>query len=82
MEIKVQVRAFLQKNFHVPGSKGIEDGDSLLKEGIVDSIGLLDLIAFLEETFAIKVADEELLPENLDTIQRIETFVLRKQSLR
>jgi acyl carrier protein len=58
----------------------LEDNTSFLEEGIIDSTGVLELILFLEETFDIRVADEEVLPENLDSLDQVEAYVARKAS--
>ena len=57
----------------------LADDASLLDQGIIDSTGVLEVIGFLESTFNITVEDAEMLPENLDSIQRISDFVARKQ---
>jgi acyl carrier protein len=56
------------------------DRDSLLDKGIVDSTGVLELVGFLEETFEIQIEDEELIPENLDSVEKIIGYIGRKQS--
>jgi len=61
-----------------PGQLG--DKDSLLDKGIVDSTGVLELVGFLEETFSIKIEDEELIPENLDSVDKITVYVDKKKS--
>jgi len=72
------IRAFIIDNFLFGEDPGLEASDSLLASGTVDSTGVLELILFLEETYGIAVADEDLVPENLDTIQRIADYVERK----
>lgn len=54
------------------------DDDSFLQEGIVDSLGMTQLVAFLEEEFGISIADAELVPDNLDSVSRAAAFVERK----
>ena len=78
MEIKVQIRQFVTTNFYVADPVALKDSDSLLDQGIIDSTGVLEVILFLEETFGIKVEDSEMLPENLDSIDKIASFVTRK----
>jgi acyl carrier protein len=80
-QIKQQVRDFIQTNF-ILGNQGpsYSDSDSLLALHIVDSMGFLELITFLEETWGIRIAEEEMLPENLDSLDAIEAFVQRKQA--
>ncbi len=52
---------------------------SLLESGIMDSTGILELVLFLEEQFSIKIEDEEIVPENLDSINNIAAFLSKKQ---
>jgi acyl carrier protein len=54
------------------------DCDSLIARGIIDSTGVMELIAFIEERFKFRVADEELLPSNLDTIANLDEYITRK----
>jgi acyl carrier protein len=80
MEIKEQVRAFITSNFYVADPAALKDSESLLDRGIIDSTGVMEVIGFLEENFSITVDDSEMLPENLDSIDRIANFVSRKKS--
>ncbi len=80
MEIKEQVRNFITTNFYVTDPSSLNDAASLLDQGIIDSTGVLEVIFFIEEAFGIKVEDSEMLPENLDSIERISAFVLSKKS--
>ena len=79
MEINEQIRAFVMSNFYVAKNTTIENSESLLDRGIIDSTGVLEVIFFIEETFGIKVEDSEMLPENLDSIDRITNFIKRKK---
>lgn len=81
-EIQKQVRAFVTSNFYVADPAALEGGASLLDLGIIDSTGVLEVISYIEENFGITVEDSELLPENLDSIERIANFVARKKGLR
>ncbi len=81
MGIEQRVRQFVQDNFLVQDPAALADGTSLIAEGIVDSTGMLEVIAFLEAEYGIRVADEETVPENLETIERIAAFVGRKRRL-
>jgi acyl carrier protein len=76
--IKDKVRSFITTNFYVADPSALADDTSLLDQGIVDSTGVLEVISFLESTFGIQVADEEMLPDNLDSIGRIAAFVAQK----
>jgi acyl carrier protein len=80
MEIRDRVRDFVVSNFYVADPASLEDDASLLERGIIDSTGVLEIIFFIEDAFGIKVEDSEMLPDNLDSIQRITRFVMRKQS--
>jgi acyl carrier protein len=77
-DLKTQLRKFIVDNFMFGTDNGFADGTSFLKEGIMDSTGALELITFLEETFGIAVEDEELLPENLDSIDNLCNYMNRK----
>jgi acyl carrier protein len=73
------VKQFVVTNFLFgQDAAGLTDTQSFLETGIVDSTGVLELVGFLEQNFAITVEDGELLPDNLDSIQNITQFVSRK----
>jgi acyl carrier protein len=77
-----RLRRHIAAHFLVPGGEGsLKDDASLLEEGIMDSTGVLDLVAFIEESFSIRVEDEELIPENLDSVDRLVAFVEKKTGL-
>ena len=78
MEIKEQLKDFFKNNFMVEINGDFSDDDSFLENGIIDSTGVLELVMFLEENFNIKVADEELLPENLDSFNNIDKYLKSK----
>jgi acyl carrier protein len=80
MHTKKKIRQFIAENFYVSDVDQIADDVSLLQEGHMDSTGVMELVAFLEQDFGIKVDDEELIPENLDSLNQIEAFVNRKTS--
>lgn len=78
-DIRGRFRRHITANFVVPaGEASLKDDASLLEEGIMDSTGVLDLVMFIEETFGIVVTDEELTPENLDSVDRLVAFVQKK----
>ena len=79
MELKRQIREFVTSNFYVADPNALEDRTSLLDQGVIDSTGVLEVIMFIESTFGVTVEDSEMLPENLDSIERIAAFVARKQ---
>jgi acyl carrier protein len=78
LDPKTQIRAFIIENFLFGNAAGFADDTSFLEEGIIDSTGVLELITFLEEEFAIKVDDQELTPENLDSVNNVLTFLEAK----
>jgi acyl carrier protein len=73
------IRAFIAENFYVTNASTLAGAASLLDQGIVDSTGVLELTAFLESELGITITDAEIVPDNLDTIDRIVAFVARKQ---
>lgn len=80
MDIKQQVRAFITSNFYIADPSTLADDASLLDQGIIDSTGVLEIIMFLEDTFGFKVSDSEMVPENLDSIENIASFVGRRRT--
>ncbi len=80
MNVQQRIRQFILENFYVSDPAELADDASLIQGGWVDSTGMLEVITFLEEEFGIQIADTEMLPENLDSIQRIAVFVARKRA--
>lgn len=80
MDVKLLLKDFFKNNFMVELDGSFGDEDSFLENGIIDSTGVLELVMFLEENFNIKVADEELLPENLDSFNNIYKYLKTKTS--
>jgi acyl carrier protein len=79
-EVRREVRDYLVSSFYVAEPEALADSGSLLKNGIIDETGMLEMVAFLESTFGVKIADEEIVPENLDSIARVAAFVGRKKA--
>ena len=78
-DLSVKIRNFIIENFLFgDSSNGLKDTDSFLENGIIDSTGVLELVSFLEENFGVEVADEELIPENLDSILNVVSYLQRK----
>lgn len=78
-QIAPVVRQFIADSFmYREGLASLSDDDSLLDKGLIDSTGVLELVFFLEKSFCIKVDDDEVIPDNLDSIARISQFVSRK----
>jgi len=79
MSVKTQVRRFITENFYLPDPTALPDDGSLLDQGIIDSTGVLEIIGFLETTFQVSVDDSEMTPENLDSIEKLATFIAKKR---
>ena len=78
-DVKNKIRIFIIENYLFGDDEGLEEGTSFLDEGIIDSTGILELIDFISEEFNITVEDEELVPENLDSINNVAAFIGRKK---
>lgn len=80
MVMEEKLRTFIQNNFLLGDkNRAIKKDESFLQSGIIDSTGVLELVNFIEETYKIKVEDEELVPENLDSIQNLIAYIQKKQ---
>ncbi|MGC9323258.1 MAG: acyl carrier protein [Desulfomonilia bacterium] len=78
-DMKATIEAFIKENFIMGRSEAtVNPDESLIESGIMDSTGVLELVEFLEATFSIQIEDEELIPENLETINNIITFLKTK----
>ena len=77
MQIRKRVRDYVAANFYVDGGD-LLDEESLLERGVIDSTGVMEIIQFIEREFGVQVSDEEIVPENLESIARIDAFVGRK----
>ncbi len=79
MNVEARVKNFILENFlFTDDPSAIDEADSFLDKGIIDSTGVMEVILFLEEEFGIKVTDDEIVPENLDSVRNIGQFVARK----
>lgn len=76
MDIKAQVRQYIAKNllFSDNGFTYADDA-SFLEEGIIDSLGVMELVLFIEEKFGVKVKDEELTPDNFDSVNKLASYI-------
>jgi acyl carrier protein len=72
------VRCFIVDNLLFGDDAGLADDTPFFAEGIVDSTGFLELVLFLEETFDIRLEDDEVVPENLDSLDLIDRFLEKK----
>lgn len=74
------LRAFIVENFLFGEGNGIRDDTPFLESGVIDSTGMLELVGFLEQRFGIRMEDDEIVPENLNSLIRIDAFLGRKLS--
>jgi acyl carrier protein len=80
ISIKDQVRAFIEQRFPVARARAVADNDPLLASGLLDSLSVLDVVAYVEATFGIGVTDEDLTPENFESIASMAAFVAAKRN--
>ena len=78
-DIKLHVRQFVIRHFLFGQDPGLTDDASFLEQGFIDSTGVLELVAFIEKEYATTVSDQELIPDNLDSITSVAEFVERKR---
>ena len=79
MSVEYRIRSYILENYLFTDDQGmLGSDDSFLQKNILDSTGMLEVIYFIEDEFAIKVQDEEMVPENLDSVNRIVAFLERK----
>jgi acyl carrier protein len=76
-DIEREIRTFLVNNYLFGRSEALRDDESLL-DGVIDSTGVLELVVFLQESFAIVVEDEEVVPDNLESVKTVVAYVERK----
>jgi acyl carrier protein len=80
LDSKKLIRDFIVENALLGSADAeLRDDDSFLEKGIIDSTGVLELVSFVEEEFAIEVKDEELIPENFDSISTLSEYITRKK---
>ncbi len=78
LDIKDNIKTFITDYFLKDEIPVLDEDASFLEEGIIDSVGVLELVAFLEETFGFRVEDEEIIPENLDSVNKLFFYVQSK----
>ena len=79
-QLRSEIRQFVLDDLLMGDTSSmLDDGESFLQTGTLDSIGVLDVIMFLEHNFQLKIQDCELVPENLDSVNRLVQFVMRKK---
>ncbi len=80
--VESKLRQFILENYlFTDDESALNNTDSFLEKGIIDSTGILEVIFFIEEQFAFKVADEEMVPENLDSVDNLVHFIARKKAV-
>jgi acyl carrier protein len=77
-DISGDIRQFIFKKFPLTRKEHVKDSDSLLEGGMLDSQGVLEIVSFIEERFAISVADDDLIPEHFQTIEKIGAYIQNK----
>ncbi len=78
-DFKTPLRKFIQDNFLMGSANAaFADGDSFMTKRIIDSTGFLELVMFLEESWGVTVADDEMVPENLDSLDALQGYLSRK----
>ena len=82
MTIEQRLRTYILDSFLFTDDESVLDNDdSFLEKGIIDSTGIMEMVSFLEQEFGIQVDDEDMVPENLDSVSRIIASVSRKRAL-
>jgi len=80
MDIKEQIRQYLAENFLFSDNGfNLSDDDSFLEEEVVDSTGVMELVLFVEDNFGVSVADEEIIPDNFDSVNQLAAYIQRKK---
>jgi acyl carrier protein len=83
VDVGKEIRDFIVENFLFGNREKLpDDDDSFLQKGLIDSTGILEVVNFIEEKFEIRVEDDELIPENLDSVRRLADFIIRKRGLK
>ena len=81
MTVESSIRNYVLENYLFTDDQSeLDSNDSFFEKGIIDSTGILEIILFLEEEFAIKVVDHEMVPENLDSVTNLVNFIEKKQA--
>ncbi|RVU15956.1 acyl carrier protein [Methylobacterium oryzihabitans] len=79
--LAARIRAFVIETFLFgDATTRLPEDGSFIEHGVIDSTGILELVAYVEDTFGITVADDEILPSNFDSIAKVEAFVTRKKA--
>ncbi len=80
MEMERKIREFIIKNLYYADDNPIGDEDSFLETGVVDSMGVMELVGYVQSEFGIEVGQEEIVVENFDSIRKLADFVRKKMT--
>lgn len=79
MEIKKEIHSYIEENvLFNSDDNSISDDDSFMEKGIIDSTGILELVSFIEGKFDFKVDDEDLVPDNFDSVNNLASYIEKK----
>ena len=79
MEIKKEIHSYIKENILFDSADNpISDDDSFMENGIIDSTGILELVSFIEQKFDFKVGDEDLVPDNFDSVNNLSDYIKKK----
>ena len=82
MDTHAKIREYIAKNLLFSDNGfAYDDDDSFLEEGIVDSLGIMELVMFVEETFGVTIEDHEIIPDNFDSVNKLTNYVHSKQAV-
>lgn len=82
MEIKEKIYNFLEENVMLDTEEeNISDDESFMENGIIDSTGILELVSYIEEEFGFEVADDELVPDNFDSVNKLTEYINKKTAV-
>lgn len=76
--VKDRIKKFIKDNFILSDKFSLKDDDSFMGKGIIDSTGILELVEFIQQEFSMKVEDEEIAPDNLDSLNKLTAFITVK----
>jgi len=78
-DVLPRIHSFIAKTFPLARRRNITHNDNLLSGGVIDSLGVLEIVTFLQQEFSLEISDDELTPENFESIHSISQFVLQRQ---
>lgn len=78
--ITQMIRRFLTERAWLTDDAEVSESDSLLEKGVIDSVAMVELVSFIEQTFEVRIHDEELMPENFDSLAAIGAFITSKRN--